>query len=267
MIEADVNTLHHPPGLLAVLSEETRQLLRRHRWDIPLLFLAYALAKNWMLLLNWETLQDASMVTHRIPYWITGFPLSHIPAILAGFWGYWIWNPGFRESRPWNHSMPVGRQIYQLSRISMGGMTLVLIYITTEYLVYGLTLLAGIEIIGLELGFLPPASWGAANLAFLNTFLLATLITLAAERPARWIFLYTPMFFLSVIALRYWVDILPIRVLSHIILPPFGLLGGLGVEILIDYGFEFEPTLLAPVIWFILLLAGVFSVTSRPREG
>lgn len=266
MIEADVNTLHHPPGLLAVLSEETRQLLRRHRWDIPLLFLAYALAKNWVLLLNWETFQDASMVTHRIPYWITGYPLSHIPAILAGFWGYWIWYPGFRESRPWNHSMPVGRRMYQLSRISIGGTILVLIYIATCYLVYGLSLLDGVDIIGLKLGFLPPASWAAANLAFLNVFLLATLFTLAVERPARWIFLYTPMFFLGVIALRYWVDILPIRILSLIIMPPIGMLGGLGVEIGVDAGFEFKPSLLAPVIWFVLLLAGVLFVTSRHQE-
>ncbi|MFC1500785.1 hypothetical protein ACFL6T_07215 [Candidatus Zixiibacteriota bacterium] len=266
MTETTIISLHHPPGLSAVLSEEIRQMFRRHRWDIPLLFMASALASNWVLLVWWNTFEGAHLVTHQSPHWITGYPMSHIPAVMAGFWGYWIWYPGFKESRPWNHSMPVGRQMYQMSRISIGLIVLAVIYILTDYLVFGLSLLAGVEITGLGLGFLPPASWAATNLAFLNVFLLATIITLSTERPGRWIFLYTPMFFLIVVALNYWVDILPLRFLSQIILPPFGVLGGLGVEIGIEVGFAFEPSLLAPVLWLFLFMAGVLYVTSRHQE-
>lgn len=251
----------------SVTISQFKLLLLRHKWEIIILTLVLFLADFWVLLINLDDYiaRGGIIDPGRGPVWIDLFPPNLIKASIPAFWGLWIWRDEAPRQRSTFWLMPVKRTYHQLIRIIIGGIILLVMVLIAWYSGIGIAAMAGI-VEGMMAGFLPPVYWILLFLAYLNIYLFASILTLLINQPVRWFFLYLPLIILAVFGIWLIVNWNPLRTLFGIILPPYGLLGGLGVSLWDEWGNLIRPSIWAPMIWFVLLATSVTIAASRHQE-
>jgi len=269
--------LHDPPSRLSVIGAELRLLLRQYRWTIPLLFLAYFVAEHWLLLYDSQWLdyliRFGSVITIDLSdpdrygaVWTGLYLHTFIKAVTAGLWGYLIWRDTDAVSIHSSITDPISGTFIRISRLFLGALILMAADISAWYLGTGINGLL-VNVTGLVAGFLPPAIHAARFLSYVNVFLLASLICLTTRRPLVWFFIYLPAIGMLFFLLQLFANVTPVREICLLLLSPYGLSGGLYIETWTMAGELIEPAVLAPVIWFPVLLGATLFAAARHRDS
>jgi hypothetical protein len=152
-----------------------------------------------------------------------------------------------------------------LIRVTLGGLQLLAVMLLT-WLVWIAALRIRIPILEthLPLGFLPDAGWISLFLGGLNAYLLASLGALLSRDPIRWIVLWIPLVVALLAAGTIGLQWAWLSWPAAAALPPWGLLGGLGIPLWDRNGIELLPAEAASLVWFAgLTLAVVLAARWR----
>ncbi len=267
-----VAILHDPPTRLSVLFEEIKLLLRRNWWLIGLLFLVYFLSEWWDVftdipyLIRHGDRMELVLSNPGEPFWTDIMPLRIVKALLAGIWGYLIWRDSEPLRNPSYSGQPTGRLGFYANRIFIGAAVYTLAILAAYYCGIAFSTLL-VTVNRLPLGFLPPLEQTVVFLSYLNIFLLSSLLVLTTRRPLSWLFVYTPAIVIVFFALRLFADVTPLHQLCYPVLPPWGLVGGLGVAIWDRAGEMVPPNMWAPLLWFAILAIAVGFASIRHRDA
>jgi len=246
---------HQPVTWLRVYLEESRLLIRRYWW----LLLGFIHIRNgiveWQLDLN-----------HAYIWPIFLHPVKLFMLYTAASWAMLIWGGNSPDRRSVFWTMPVSRLTHHSARIIPGAILLVITYLVTWYSGVIICSIFG-EVRGLIAGFLPSLGFFALGISFLNLYLLSSLICLRFQQPYRWLFMYCPLTILGLWGVQMLLDIHLIRLLFSPLLPPNGVLGGLGIAIWDKMGGVVEPVIWAPFLWFGIISVSLLFTASRHQEA
>jgi len=179
--------------------------------------------------------------------------LSVLLLVVGLYWGLTLWRGEARGRREYLFSAPETHVHLLMLRVILGGLYLIAV-ILAVWFVWIVALRIRIPFLetSLPFGFLPDLSWGSIFLGGLNAYLLASIGALLSRDPLRWVILWIP---LTVALLAVGVGTLHWNFLTlpaAVIMPPWGLVGGLGVPLL-DAGWDVFPSIAAAYLWFFLL--------------
>lgn len=262
---------HQPVTWLKVFLEESRLLLVRYWW----LLLGHTLIL--VTLVYWRLPQFISDYRHGVHEWYLDLnhtyiwpiflhPVKLFMLVTAAAWALLIWGNRSPEHRSSSWTMPVSRLTHHTARILPGAVLLLITYLITWY--------AGVivsstfaEVRGLVAGFLPSMPFFALGLSLLNLYLLSSIICLRFQQPYRWLFLYFPVVTLIIFGVRLLLDMPAVNLLFSPLLPPHGLLGGLGVSLWDRMGDTVGPVIWVPFLWFGIIVVSLWFTASRHQEA
>ena len=254
-----------PVSQKAVLWEELRLIVRRHWWEFLAIALAVMLFFAWprFTLPSLDDMVGVSLVMGG-PWGGTG--LSALLYYLVGMYAaLTLWRDYPPDSRGHLYAQPISAATLSLLRVGIGGALL------------GLTLIVGlqgmllivtwgpIQIAEGELlffGILPPQNWLIWIVGMLNIYLAGSTIALLSRTPAR-IGMLVLLGMMILWGLAVYLPAGIVRLPLAPLLPPSGLLGGLGITIWDAAGENLEPALAAPLMWFLILSAFTWLAARR----
>ncbi len=266
---ASLHLSHHPAGFLTLLGSELRLLLRRYWWELILYSLTIFLVWAWFGVFHLRLMAEATILYSAESPWL-GYSLwTILLGVIPAAWGLRIWWGEFPGCRSTGWSRPVSRPVFHLSRVSAGAVIYWIVIIAGYYLtVTFLTLVSNVDTQGGSMWLLS-FPWLVGFLGYFNWYLAATLAALTSDRPAFWLLIG-----LLIGVILYAVQVLLIlpgsftaAILGWTILPPHGLIAGLGLSLAEMERASAVPASWAPVIWFAILSAAVGLAATRHRDA
>ena len=268
MAEPITLTTHRPVSWLRVYLEETRLLLVRYWWLLAGYSLILLIWYNWPLidLLSRGLDRNASIVLNFGDVWrIFFYPKTLFMLATISAWPLLIWSDLGPDRRSSFWTVPVSRLTHDTARILPGAIVLLIIFLLVWY--PGIIILSKyVEVPGLIAGFLPPLPFIALGVSLINLYLLSSLICLRVGQPWRWLFLYFPLSILILWGVQLLLDVSVIRLLFSPLMPPYGLLGGLGIALWDRMGDTVAPLTWVPFLWFGIISVSLYFTASRHQE-
>ncbi len=266
---ADPITLsaHRPVPWLRVYLEETRLLLTRYWWFLAAFSLILMIWINYPLIVitRFNTANLTLVLDHANLWPIFLHPMDLFMLTTAAAWSLLIWSDRDPDQRSASWTMPVSRLTSHTARIVPGALLLLIIYLIGWYI--GIIIVSTyVEVDGLVAGFLPPLSFVALGVSLLNVYLFSSLICLRFRQPYRWLLLYIPVFLLILFGLKLLLDMRAVNLLLSPLMPPHGLLGGLGIVLWDRMGDTVRPAVWVPFLWFGIISVSLYFTASRHQE-
>jgi len=255
-----------PANWRSVLIEEARLLLRRHWWEFLLVSVLIAAELSWpRFTYPLDFRGTASLELSRPwPGPLYGAPLF---VLLGTYMAFALWRAQPPGNRSYLLSVPINPIYPILTRVLLGAGLLALALLLGWYTAIAVLLYGPVQLeVGLPAGFLPPWQWLSWVISIVNTFLAGSMIALAFRHPWR-VVLYS-VAAVSVLWLIFTLvrlgPLSPLRVVLVVtVLPPYGVLGGMGIWIWGPYGAEIVAPFWIPLVWLPILAAGVVWTASR----
>jgi len=252
-----------------VYLEESRLLLVRYWWLLALFSLTLLLwvhwpmisflrsgATGWYLDVNHDFIWPVPIFLH---------PTKLFMLATAVLWAMLIWSDKSPDRRSSFWSMPVSRLTHHSAHVIPGAILQLFIYLIVWYTGVTLTSIFG-EVRGLVAGFLPSLPFVVLGVSLLNLYLFSSLICLRFQRPYRCLLLYIPVSVLIVFGMQLLLDMQALKILFSPLMPPYGILGGLGISLWDRMGDTVSPVFWVPFLWFGIISAGLYFVASRHQE-
>ena len=258
------------PQIGALIREQARILWHRHRWELAIigvLLLCYLLRP---LLMYSEIFSDprAYRVWLPSPWEDRVFSDIALALMVTGiYFGLAVWRGESKGRRDYLVSRPVQVDRIILIRVTLGGLLLLAVMLLTWILwISALRIRIPVLETHLPLGFLPDAGWGSLFLGGLNAYLLASLVALLSTDPVRWIVFRLPLVVALLAVGSMALEWRSLELPAAAVLPPWGLLGGLGIPLWDRSGIELLPAAAASLLWFAGLALAVVLAASRHRQ-
>jgi hypothetical protein len=267
-MSALVETAARQPRPGTLVREQARILWQRHRWELAIIGILLLLYLLRPLLLYSEVYRGPQVgrVWLPSPWEDRVFSDIALALMVTGiYFGLAVWRGESKGRRDYLVSRPVQVDRIILIRVTLGGLLLLAVILLTWFLwIAALRIRIPSLETHLPLGFLPDAGWGSLFLGGMNAYLLASLGALLSRDPVRWIALWLPLVVALLAAgtlnLQWTLLALP----ATAVLPPWGLLGGLGISLWDRSGIELLPAEAASLAWFAgLTLAVVLAARWR----
>jgi hypothetical protein len=250
-------------GLGTVLVEEARLILRRHWWEFAGVFLLLTAYFCWPRLTMFYP-GDVNVGVRLSRPW--GFLLATgmVYLVLGGYLGIALWRDQPRGGREHLARVPVDPEVTSMLRVAVGAIAVAV----TALLVFYVTLLVWtlgvphLERGTFTFGFLPPTEWLSWVVAMVNIYVAGSMVAILSRHPLRTA-LYVVMGTVLVIAIYVFSPWDALRFPLSAVIPPEGLLGGLGFSVWGGAGELLDPATTAPLLWLPVLLMAVYLAARR----